>query len=71
MLPNTSLSQVSSEFYSQFKAAGALVPCDAQAIQIYIETDIDTKESSVAVIYVFDRPVKKLEKWLRYVEQTV
>ena len=71
IVPNTSLSQVSSEFYSQFKAAEALVPCDARAIQIYIENDVYNKESPVAVIYVFDRPVKQLKKWLRYVEKTL
>ena len=67
--PNLKLDQVDNGFYGQYKAAEALVPCDAKPIQLFTTNDIQDKEYSVAASYVFDRPVKQLTKWLKYVDK--
>ena len=69
--PNLNLDRVGSTFYAQYRAAQALVPCGANALQIFIEDDPENRASSVAVIYVFDEAVDKLKSWLKYVEQTL
>ena len=63
LAPNLNLAQASSGLYAEYRAAQALVPCDAEPIQIFIENDIG-KVFSVSVIYVFDGPVEQLKKWL-------
>ena len=54
---NTSLD------YNQYRAALALVPCDGQAISVYT-TPIIKFEQAISVVFVFDKSVDKLKKWL-------
>ena len=67
--PDFDVERVNTGLYAQVRAARALVPCDAKAIQIFIVPDIPGKSYSVSAIYVFDKPVKELQKWLACVEQ--
>ena len=63
------LDRVDKRVYSQYKSAEALVPCDAKTIHIFTTDDIQDKLYSVSAIYVFDRPIQQLTKWLKYVKQ--
>ena len=65
--PNFNLDRVDKGVYGQYKAAEALVPCDAKPIQLFTTNDIQDKEYSVSAIYVFSRPIQQLAKWLKYV----
>ena len=52
--------------YSQYRAALALVPCDAEPLTVFTDSLI-TGESRVSVIFVYHRPVEDLKRWLEYV----
>ena len=78
LAPEFKLDRVDNRFYGQYKAAEALVPCDAKPIQLFTTNDIQDKECNcnlqlqrpnVSAIYVFDRPIKQLTKWLKYVDK--
>ena len=58
------LSAVSSNFYKQYKAALALVPCDATALRVFTTDEIDGKEYTIGVIFVYDASVEALKNWL-------
>ena len=53
----------SSEIYAQYRASLALVPCDAQAISVYT-TPLIKAEQTISVIFVYDKSVDELKKWL-------
>lgn len=65
LTPTYDTTTVSTGNFAQFEAARALVPCGAQAIQVFIEQDIRRSNNTVSVIYVFDESVEKLKKWLK------
>ena len=50
--------------YGQYRASLALVPCDGQAISVFTEPQISEKEDTVSVIFVYDKPVEDLKRWL-------
>ena len=52
-----------SDVYGQYRAALALVPCDARAISVFTTPLIDLSHT-VSVIFVYDKPVQELKKWL-------
>ena len=58
------LSEVSANFYSQYKAALALVPCDATALRVFTTDEIDGKEYSIGIIFVYDSSVEDIKDWL-------
>ena len=62
--PGVDLSEVSSNFYKQYEAALALVPCDATAVRVFTTDDIEEKEYTIGVIFVYDKSVAAIEKWL-------
>ena len=58
------LSGVSSNFYAQYKAALALVPCDATALRVFTTDEIEGKEFTIGIIFVYDSTVEAIKKWL-------
>ena len=58
------LSEVTSNFYKQYKAALALVPCDATALRVFTTDEIEGKEYTIGIIFVYDASVKTMKKWL-------
>ena len=61
---NGDLNEVSSNVYAQYRAALALVPCDARAISVFTENELGTN-STISVIFVYDKPVEDLKTWLK------
>ena len=57
------LDSSTSDVYGQYQAALALVPCDARAISVFTTPLIDLSHS-VSVIFVYDKTVEELKKWL-------
>jgi hypothetical protein len=53
-----------SDVYAQYRASLALVPCDAQSITTFTPSLINGNISSVSVIFVYDKPVNDLKRWL-------
>ena len=58
------LDQIDSDTYEEYKAALALVPCDARAISVFTNRLVAGKYA-ISVIYVYDKSVEKLKIWLR------
>ena len=52
-----------SGVFGQYKAALAMVPCDAQAVSVFTSPLIKLK-NAVSVVFVYDRPINELKKWL-------
>ena len=53
-----------SEVYNDYRAALALVPCDAKPITVFTN-DLVAGDYTISVIYLYDKPVERLKKWLR------
>ena len=62
--PGVDLNEVSSSFYKQYKAALALVPCDATALRVFTPDNIKGKEHTIGIIFLYDKSVEALKKWL-------
>ena len=60
----TDLTKVSNNFYAEYRAAQALVPCDATPMRVFNEEELG-KDYTVAVIFAYDSPVERLKKWLK------
>ena len=58
------IDESSSNVYSEYKAALALVPCDAKPITVFTN-DLVAGDYTISVIYLYDKPVERLKKWLR------
>ena len=58
------LSEVTSNFYKQYKAALALVPCDATALRVFTTDEIEGKEFTIGIIFVYDASVQSMNEWL-------
>ena len=58
------LNEATRDVYAQYRAALALVPCDGQAVSVFTESEIERNFSAVSVIFVYDKPVESLKKWL-------
>ena len=52
-----------SDVCAQYRAALALVPCNAQPITAFTNS-LKNGKSSVSVIFVYDKPVDDLKRWL-------
>ena len=63
LLPTLGLETNTSDVYAQYRAALALVSCDSQPITVF-PTSLLNGESSVSVIFVYDKPVEDLKRWL-------
>ena len=59
------LDRNTSEVYSEYRAAVALVPCDARPISVFTNPLV-SGEYTVSVIYVYEKPIQDLKDWLRY-----
>ena len=59
----TDLNKVSLEFYAEYRAAQALIPCDGTPLRIYNEEELG-KDHTVGVIFVYDSSINRLKKWL-------
>ena len=58
------LNKVSSNFYKEYKAALALVPCDATALRVFTTDDIKGKEYTIGIIFVYESSVEAIKNWL-------
>ena len=58
------IDESSSNVYSEYRAALALVPCDAQPISVFTNPLVNG-EFAISVIYLYDKQVEDLKKWLR------
>ena len=52
-----------NEVFGQYRAALALVPCDAQALSVFTAPLINI-QNAVSVVFVYNKPIEKLNKWL-------
>ena len=59
------LSKVSANFFKQYKAALALVPCDATALRVYTTDEIVGKEYTIGIIFVYEKSVDAIKEWLQ------
>jgi hypothetical protein len=60
----TDLSKVSANFYKEYKAALALVPCDATSLRVFTTNDIKGKEYTIGIIFVYESSVEAIKNWL-------
>ena len=58
------LNKVSSNFYQEYKAALALVPCAATALRVFTTDQIEGKKFTIGIIFVYDSSVEAIKKWL-------
>ena len=63
--PGTDLTTVSRNFYAEYRAATAIVPCDATPMRVFTEDKIEGKEYTVAVIFVYESSVGRIKEWLK------
>ena len=63
LFQNGGLDDATRDEYGQYRAALASVPCDGQAISVFLERDIG-KNYTVSVIFVYKKPVDDLKIWL-------
>ena len=66
LLPNLGddgLAANTKDVYAQYRAALALVPCDSRSISAF-PTPLINGSNSVSVIFVYDKPVDDLKRWL-------
>ena len=58
------LDSVSANFFQQYKAALELVPCDATALRVFTTNEIEGKDYTIGIIFVYDASVTPIIKWL-------
>ena len=58
------LNKVSNNFYKEYKAALALVPCDATALRVFTTDDIEGKAYTIGIIFVYESSVEAIKNWL-------
>ena len=58
------LANSSSNFYAKYKAALALVPCDARAIAAFTDIGVLQPSSTISVLFVYEKPAEDLKRWL-------
>ena len=58
------LSKVSNSFYKQYRAALALVPCDATVLRAFTTNHISGKQYTIGTIFVYDASVEAIKNWL-------
>ena len=57
------LDDVNIDVYAQYRAALALVPCDAKPVSVFTEKEMGSNYS-ISVIFVYDKTVEDLKRWL-------
>ena len=62
-LPDRVKGGFSDDVYLEYRAALAVVPCDADPKGVYIEESLNT-EFTVSVVYLYDKSLRDLEEWL-------
>ena len=62
--PGVDLGMASANFYKQYKAALALVPCDATALRVFTTDEIEGKDFTIGIIFVYDASVDDIKEWL-------
>ena len=58
------LANSSSNFYAKYRAALALVPCDARAIAAFTDIGVLQPSSTISVLFVYEKPAEYLKRWL-------
>ena len=58
------LANSSSNFYAKYRAALALVPCDARAIAAFTDIGVLQPSSTISVLFVYEKPAEDLKRWL-------
>ena len=58
------LANSSSNFYAKYRAALALVPCDARAIAAFTDIGDLQPSSTISVLFVYEKPAEDLKRWL-------
>ena len=53
-----------SENAADYRAALALVPCDAKEVSVFTNPLV-AGQYAISVIYIYDKPVEDLKNWLR------
>ena len=61
---NGGLDDEPKNTYAQYKAALALVPCNARALSVFPKQQLGTN-FTVAVIFVYEKSVEDIKLWLR------
>ena len=62
--PGVDLDAVSANFFQQYKAALELVPCDATALRVFTTEEIEGKDYTIGIIFLYDASVTPIKKWL-------
>ena len=63
IIPDIVKGGFSDDVYLEYRAALAVVPCDADPKGVYIEESLNT-EFTVSVVYLYDKSLRDLEEWL-------
>ena len=53
-----------SDSYSEYRAALALVPCDATPVSVFTNPLV-AGDYTISVVYVYEKPIQALKEWLR------
>ena len=61
---NGDLNNASSSLYAEYRAALALVPCNARALSVFTKEQLSTTYT-ISVIFVYEEPVNDLKRWLK------
>ena len=66
LISEEDLTNADGGVFGQYKAALAMVPCDAQALSVFTSPLIKMN-NAVSVIFVYNKPIEELKRWLEYV----
>ena len=61
----TDNSKASKEFFAEYKAALAHVPCGTTVLKVFTEDQLPGKNYTVAVIFIYENSVDDIKKWLK------
>ena len=66
LISEEDLTNADGGVFGQYKAALAMVPCDAHALSVFTSPLIKMN-NAVSVIFVYNKPIEELKRWLEYV----
>ena len=66
LISEEDLTNADGGVFGQYKAALAMVPCDAQALSVFTSPLIKMN-NAVSVIFVYNKPIEELRRWMEYV----
>ena len=62
--PGVDLDALSANLFKQYKAALELVPCDATALRVFTTDEIEGKDYTIGIIFLYDASVTPIKNWL-------